>query len=115
MLRCRNSGTQSRTSGTFRIIDLAGDDYLYWRKRFVLAELPLRSSVPYRKPPGAIADIRAAAKVLPEGGRTISVGSGLGTRIGFPGTTDYTATKGANLERLAETRPTSVPAARVPP
>ncbi len=44
---------------------------------------------------GVIANIRAAAKVLPDGGRIISVGSGLGTRIAFPGTTDYAASKAA--------------------
>ncbi len=44
---------------------------------------------------GVIANIRAAAKVLPEGGRIISVGSGLGTRIAFPGTADYAASKAA--------------------
>ncbi len=44
---------------------------------------------------GVIANIRAAAKVLPEGGRIISVGSGLGTRVAFPGTTDYAASKAA--------------------
>lgn len=44
---------------------------------------------------GVIATIRAAARVLPDGGRIISVGSGLGTRIAFPGTTDYAASKAA--------------------
>jgi len=44
---------------------------------------------------GVIANIRAAAKVLPEGGRIISVGSGLGTRVAFPGTADYAASKAA--------------------
>lgn len=44
---------------------------------------------------GVIANIRAAAKVLSDGGRIISVGSGLGTRVAFPGTTDYAATKAA--------------------
>ncbi|HWM41677.1 MAG TPA: SDR family oxidoreductase [Burkholderiales bacterium] len=44
---------------------------------------------------GVVANIRAAAKHLPEGGRIISVGSGLGTRAGFPGTADYAATKAA--------------------
>lgn len=44
---------------------------------------------------GVIANIRAAAKMLPDGGRIISVGSGLGTRIAFPGTTDYAASKAA--------------------
>jgi NAD(P)-dependent dehydrogenase (short-subunit alcohol dehydrogenase family) len=44
---------------------------------------------------GVIANIRAAARVMPEGGRIISVGSGLGTRIAFPGTADYAASKAA--------------------
>ena len=44
---------------------------------------------------GVIANIRAAAKVLPDGGRIISVGSGLGSRIAFAGTTDYAASKAA--------------------
>lgn len=44
---------------------------------------------------GVIANIRAAAKVLPEGGRIVSIGSGLGSRIAFPGTTDYAASKAA--------------------
>lgn len=44
---------------------------------------------------GVIAAIRAAVKVLPEGGRIISVGSGVGTRIAFPGLADYAATKAA--------------------
>ncbi|WP_186086857.1 SDR family NAD(P)-dependent oxidoreductase [Burkholderia gladioli] len=44
---------------------------------------------------GVIAVIRAAARVLPEGGRIISVGSGVGTRVLFAGATDYAATKAA--------------------
>lgn len=44
---------------------------------------------------GVVANIRAAAKYLPEGGRIVSVGSGLGGRAGFPGTADYAATKAA--------------------
>jgi NAD(P)-dependent dehydrogenase (short-subunit alcohol dehydrogenase family) len=44
---------------------------------------------------GVIANIRAASRVLTEGGRIISVGSGLGTRVAFPGTADYAATKAA--------------------
>lgn len=44
---------------------------------------------------GVVANIRAASKVLPEGGRIISVGSGVGTRAGFPGTADYAGTKAA--------------------
>lgn len=44
---------------------------------------------------GVVATIRAAAKVLPDGGRIISIGSGLGTRALFPGTADYAASKAA--------------------
>jgi NAD(P)-dependent dehydrogenase (short-subunit alcohol dehydrogenase family) len=44
---------------------------------------------------GVVANIRAAAKYLPEGGRIISVGSGVGTRAGFPGIADYAGTKAA--------------------
>ncbi|WP_202967003.1 SDR family NAD(P)-dependent oxidoreductase [Trabulsiella odontotermitis] len=44
---------------------------------------------------GVIANIRAAVKVMPDGGRIISIGSGLGTRIAFPGTADYAASKAA--------------------
>lgn len=46
---------------------------------------------------GVVANIRAAAKVLPDGGRIISVGSGLGTRALWPGAADYSATKAAVL------------------
>jgi NAD(P)-dependent dehydrogenase (short-subunit alcohol dehydrogenase family) len=44
---------------------------------------------------GVVATIRAAAPVISDGGRIISIGSGLGTRVGFPGTTDYAASKAA--------------------
>jgi NAD(P)-dependent dehydrogenase (short-subunit alcohol dehydrogenase family) len=44
---------------------------------------------------GVIANIRAAARVLPNGGRIISIGSSVGTRVRFPGITDYAATKTA--------------------
>ena len=44
---------------------------------------------------GVIANIRAAARALPEGGRIVSIGSGLGTRVAFPGVTDYAASKAA--------------------
>lgn len=44
---------------------------------------------------GVIANIRAAVGVLPEGGRIISIGTGLGTRTAFPGVADYAATKAA--------------------
>jgi 3-oxoacyl-[acyl-carrier protein] reductase len=42
-----------------------------------------------------VAAIRAAAKVMGEGGRIITIGSGLATRVGFPGLADYSATKAA--------------------
>jgi NAD(P)-dependent dehydrogenase (short-subunit alcohol dehydrogenase family) len=47
---------------------------------------------------GVIAVIRAASRVLREGGRVITVSSGLGTRAGVPGVADYAATK-AGIER----------------
>jgi 3-oxoacyl-[acyl-carrier protein] reductase len=42
-----------------------------------------------------VSAVRAAVKVMGEGGRIISVGSGLGMRVGFPGMADYSATKAA--------------------
>ncbi|NJP98773.1 SDR family oxidoreductase [Nonomuraea sp. FMUSA5-5] len=47
---------------------------------------------------GVIAVTRAASRVLREGGRVITVSSGLGTRVGVPGVADYAATK-AGVER----------------
>ncbi|MFI7111268.1 SDR family NAD(P)-dependent oxidoreductase [Nonomuraea sp. NPDC050227] len=44
---------------------------------------------------GVVAAIRAAAAVMEEGGRIISVGSGTGTRVGWPGLADYVASKTA--------------------
>ncbi|TDD84626.1 SDR family oxidoreductase [Actinomadura darangshiensis] len=44
---------------------------------------------------GVIAGIRAAARVLGDGGRIITVGSMQATRAGFPGVADYVATKAA--------------------
>lgn len=44
---------------------------------------------------GVVANIRAAARVLPDGGRIISIGTGLGTRVAFPGVADYAASKAA--------------------
>jgi NAD(P)-dependent dehydrogenase (short-subunit alcohol dehydrogenase family) len=41
--------------------------------------------------------IRAAAKVMGEGGRIITLGSVLGDRATFPGLADYAATKAAVL------------------
>ncbi|MEU8832427.1 SDR family oxidoreductase [Streptomyces sp. NBC_01707] len=47
---------------------------------------------------GVIAVIRAASRVLREGGRIVTVSSGLGTRVGLPGLADYSATK-SGIER----------------
>ncbi|MCP3162721.1 SDR family NAD(P)-dependent oxidoreductase [Myxococcus qinghaiensis] len=44
---------------------------------------------------GVITAIREAVKVMGEGGRIITVGSGLAARVGFAGMADYTATKSA--------------------
>ncbi|MFD4539563.1 SDR family NAD(P)-dependent oxidoreductase [Streptomyces bauhiniae] len=44
---------------------------------------------------GVVAAIREAAQVMNEGGRIVSIGSGVGTRTGFAGMSDYTATKAA--------------------
>ncbi len=44
---------------------------------------------------GVAAAIRAASGVMKEGGRIITVGSGLADRAGFPGMADYAATKAA--------------------
>ena len=42
---------------------------------------------------GIAATVRAAAKVMGEGGRIVNVGSVLGARAAFPGVADYAATK----------------------
>jgi 3-oxoacyl-[acyl-carrier protein] reductase len=44
---------------------------------------------------GVIAGIRAAATVLADNGRIITIGSALGSRVPFPGIADYAATKAA--------------------
>lgn len=44
---------------------------------------------------GMAAAIRAAARVMGEGGRIISVSSCMATHVGFPGYADYAATKAA--------------------
>jgi len=44
---------------------------------------------------GVVAAVRAAAGLLPAGGRIINVGSALGDRVPFPGITGYSATKAA--------------------
>jgi 3-oxoacyl-[acyl-carrier protein] reductase len=44
---------------------------------------------------GVFTGIREASKVMTEGGRIISLSSGVATRVGGPGLTDYAATKAA--------------------
>ena len=44
---------------------------------------------------GVIAAIRAASKIMGEGGRIVTIGSGIATRAGFAGVADYAATKAA--------------------
>ncbi|MEP9352828.1 SDR family NAD(P)-dependent oxidoreductase [Xanthobacter sp. KR7-65] len=44
---------------------------------------------------GTVATTRAAAPVLTDGGRIIFIGSGLGSRVPFPGVADYAGTKAA--------------------
>src|SRR6516165_4449276 len=44
---------------------------------------------------GVAAAVRAAAKVMGQGGRIISIGSILGAHVPFTGIADYSATKGA--------------------
>lgn len=44
---------------------------------------------------GVIAGIRAASRILPEGGRIITMSSGIPTRVGGPGMADYASTKAA--------------------
>lgn len=42
-----------------------------------------------------VAAIRAAAKLMADNGRIVSIGSGVSGRVGFPGLADYTASKAA--------------------
>jgi 3-oxoacyl-[acyl-carrier protein] reductase len=44
---------------------------------------------------GVITAIRTASKLMGEGGRIVTVGSGIATRASFPGLADYAATKAA--------------------
>ena len=44
---------------------------------------------------GVIAAIRTASKLMGEGGRIVTIGSGIATRASFPGLADYAATKAA--------------------
>ena len=44
---------------------------------------------------GVVTAIRAASKLMGDGGRIITIGSGIATRASFPGLADYAATKAA--------------------
>jgi 3-oxoacyl-[acyl-carrier protein] reductase len=44
---------------------------------------------------GVISAIRAASRLMGEGGRIVTIGSGIATRASFPGLADYAATKAA--------------------
>jgi 3-oxoacyl-[acyl-carrier protein] reductase len=44
---------------------------------------------------GVITAIRSASKLMGEGGRIVTIGSGIATRASFPGFADYAATKAA--------------------
>jgi NAD(P)-dependent dehydrogenase (short-subunit alcohol dehydrogenase family) len=44
---------------------------------------------------GVIASIRAASRIMGDGGRIISMSSGAATRVGWPGLADYASTKAA--------------------
>src|SRR5580698_10881651 len=44
---------------------------------------------------GVITAIRAASKLMGDGGRIVTIGSGIATRASFPGLADYAATKAA--------------------
>ena len=44
---------------------------------------------------GVVAAIRAASRLMGEGGRIVTLGSGIATRASFPGLADYAATKAA--------------------
>jgi 3-oxoacyl-[acyl-carrier protein] reductase len=57
-----------------------------------VAELDRQHAVNFT---GPVAGIREATKHMGQGGRIISIGSGVGTRVGTAGMTDYAATKSA--------------------
>jgi 3-oxoacyl-[acyl-carrier protein] reductase len=44
---------------------------------------------------GVVTAIRAASRLMGEGGRIVTIGSGIATRASFPGVADYAATKAA--------------------
>ena len=44
---------------------------------------------------GVVSAIRAASRLMGEGGRIVTIGSGIATRASFPGLADYAATKAA--------------------
>jgi len=49
---------------------------------------------------GVITAIRTASKLMGDGGRIVTIGSGIATRASFPGLADYAATKGCNRRLL---------------
>jgi 3-oxoacyl-[acyl-carrier protein] reductase len=57
-----------------------------------LAELERQHAINFG---GVVAAIRAAVGVMSDGGRIVTVGSGVSARVGFPGLADYTASKSA--------------------
>ena len=54
-----------------------------------------RSTARMRSIHGVVTAIRAASKLMGEGGRIVTIGSGIATRAAFPGLADYAATKAA--------------------
>lgn len=57
-----------------------------------VAELDRQLAINYS---AVVTAIRAAALIMGEGGRIITIGSGLADRVAFPGIADYSATKAA--------------------
>ncbi len=55
-----------------------------------------------------VAAIRTAARILPDGGRIISIGSGIATRTGASGVADHAGTKAA-LAGFTAARPATWP------
>jgi 3-oxoacyl-[acyl-carrier protein] reductase len=60
---------------------------------------------------GVVTAIRAASKLMGEGGRIVTIGSGIATRAAFPGLADYAATKAAIVGYTRAHRAISGPAA----
>ncbi|HEX7943421.1 MAG TPA: SDR family oxidoreductase [Phenylobacterium sp.] len=61
-------------------------------KRYDVAEMDRQWAINVG---GTLSRIRAAVRHLPEGGRIISIGSAMGSRVGYPGSADYAGTKAA--------------------